>query len=91
MIIEKVVHMHFMHVWTIGDVALQKKNSIDEMLRVVSLTGAHGRNVVLFKHQDLSRKANNIPNKPLLVVCMQRNYSKEISSHSNVVCQCCKR
>jgi hypothetical protein len=24
MIIEKVVHMPFMHVWTIGDVALQK-------------------------------------------------------------------
>jgi hypothetical protein len=75
MIIEKVVHMHFMHVWTIGDVALQK-NFIDEMLRVVSLTGAHGRNVVLFKDQDLYRKANNIPNRPLLVVRMQRNYSE---------------
>lgn len=62
-IIEKVVHMHFMHVWTIGDEALQKL-AIDEMQKAVSLTGAHGGNVVIFKDQDLSRKSNSVPNKP---------------------------
>jgi hypothetical protein len=62
-IIEKMVHMSFMHVWTIRDKEMQK-NAIDEMQKVVSLTGAHGGNVVIFKHAELSGKSNNVPNKP---------------------------
>ena len=55
--------MHFMHVWIIGDVALQKV-AIVEMQMVVSFKGAHGGNVVIFKDQDLFRKPNNVLNKP---------------------------
>lgn len=54
------------------------KTSIHEMLRVVSLMGAHGGNVMIIKHQDLFGKSNNIPNKPPLVVHMERNYLREI-------------
>ena len=62
-IIEKMVHMHFMHVWTIKDKALQK-TAIEDMQRVVSLTGAHGRNIIIFKDHDLSGKSNDVPCKP---------------------------
>jgi hypothetical protein len=34
------------------------------MEKIVSLTGAHGGNVVIFKDTDLSGKSNNVPNKP---------------------------
>lgn len=34
------------------------------MERVISETGAHGGNVVIFKDQELSGKSNNVPNKP---------------------------
>ena len=62
-IIEKMVHMHFMHVWTIGEEAIQK-TAIHEMQAAVSLTGAHGGNVIIFKDNELSGKSNNVPNKP---------------------------
>ena len=61
--VEKIVHLHFIHIWTIRDQALQK-SAVEEMQRVVSLTGAHGGNVVIFKDGELSRKGNNVPNKP---------------------------
>jgi len=50
-------------VWTIGDEALQKV-AIDEMQKAMSLTGAHGGNVVIFKDWDLFGKSNIVPNKP---------------------------
>ena len=62
-IIEKMVHMHFMHVWTIKDKALQRI-AINDMQTVLSLTRAHGRNVIIFKDQDLSGKSNDVPCKP---------------------------
>lgn len=62
-IIEKIIHMHFMHIWTIREPRLQKQ-AMDEMQRVVSLTGAHGGNVVIFKDEDLSGRSNSVPNKP---------------------------
>lgn len=62
-IIEKIVHLHFIHIWTIRDAALQKV-AVDEMQKIVSLTGAHGGNVVIFKSEELSGKCNNVPNKP---------------------------
>jgi hypothetical protein len=62
-IIEKIVHLHFIHIWTIRDDAL-RKSAIREMERAVSLTGAHGGNVTIFKDEDLSGKSNNVPNKP---------------------------
>ena len=34
------------------------------MQRVVSLTGAHGGNVMIFKDEQLSDKVNSVPNKP---------------------------
>lgn len=34
------------------------------MQRVVSFTGAHGGNVIIFKDEDLSGKSNSVPNKP---------------------------
>ena len=61
--VEKIVRMHFMHVWTIRDPALQKL-AIDDMQKVVSLTGVHGGNIVIFKDEMLSGKSNSIPNKP---------------------------
>ena len=61
--IEKIVHLHFIHIWTIRDQALQK-TAVEEMQRVVSLTGAHGGNVMIFKDEELSGKGNNVPNKP---------------------------
>ena len=62
-IIEKIVHLHFMHVWTIRNEEIQAQ-AVAEMEKVVSLTGAHGSNVVIFKSQDLSGKSNNVPRKP---------------------------
>ena len=35
------------------------------MQKVVSLTGAHGGNVTIFKDVDLFEKFNNVPNKSL--------------------------
>lgn len=61
-IIEKLVHLHFMQVWVIRNEARQKE-AIIKMQKAVSLTGAHGGNVIMFKDEDLSGKCNNIPNK----------------------------
>jgi hypothetical protein len=61
--VEKIMHLHFMHIWTIRDEAL-KKQVVDEMQRVVSFTCAHGGNVIIFKDDDLSSKSNSVPNKP---------------------------
>lgn len=65
-IIEKIVHLHFMEfmqVWVIRDNACQKI-VVDKMQKAVSLTGAHGGNVIIFKDIDLSGKSNSVPNKP---------------------------
>jgi hypothetical protein len=62
-IIEKVVHLHFMQVWAIQDEAKQRK-AIDDMQKAISLTGAHGRNVVIFKDDGLFGKSSSVPNKP---------------------------
>lgn len=61
--VKKIVHLHFSHIWTIRDQALQK-SAVEEMQRLVSLTGAHSGNVVIFKDEELSGKGNNVPNKP---------------------------
>lgn len=60
---KKVVHMNFMHVWTIGDVTFQKI-AINEIQRVVLSTDARGGYIVILKNIDISRKSNNGPNKP---------------------------
>lgn len=52
--VEKIVHLHFMHIWTIRDEALNKQ-AVDEMQRVVSFTSAHGGNVIIFKDEDFIR------------------------------------
>lgn len=43
-IIKKIMHLHFMFVWMIRD-KREQKLAIDEMQRVLSATGAHGREV----------------------------------------------
>jgi hypothetical protein len=62
-IIEKIVHLHFQFIWTIRDKVMQKQ-AIEDMQKVVSSTGAHGGNVIIFKDDQLSGKKNNVPNKP---------------------------
>jgi len=54
-----------MYIWTIRD-KIQQKQAIDAMQVVLSSAGAHGGNVQIFKDDDLSRKSNSVPNKPLL-------------------------
>jgi len=63
-IIEKIVHLHFIHIWTINDDAL-KKSTVGDIERIVSLTSAHGGNMTIFKNEDCSSLKNNVPNKPL--------------------------
>jgi len=62
-IVEKIVHLHFIYIWTIRDEAL-KKATTKEMERIISESGAHGGNVIIFKDEQLSGKSNNVPNKP---------------------------
>lgn len=64
-IVEKILHLHFIFIWTIREKTLQKE-AIDQMQKVLSAIGAHGGNVVIFKDTDLSGKSNNVPNKPSL-------------------------
>jgi len=54
-----------MFVWTIRDEAM-KAVAIDQIQKVLSSTGAHGGNVMIFKDADLSGKSNSVPNKPSL-------------------------
>lgn len=44
----------------------QQKLAINDLQKILSATGAHGGNVLIFKDQDLSGKSNSIPNKPSL-------------------------
>lgn len=83
-IIEKIVHMHFMHVWTIRDPAVQKL-VVDGMQKVVSLTGAHGGNIVIFKDVDLSGKSNSVPNKPSFSGAHALKLFKSNSSDTSLV------
>jgi hypothetical protein len=62
-ICEKIVHLHFQFIWTLRDKSLQKA-AIEEMQMVLSSTGAHGGNVIIFKNAHLSGTKNNIPSKP---------------------------
>lgn len=62
-IVEKSVHLHFMNVWTNRNTTTQQA-AIDEMERTISMTGAHGGNVKIFKDDALSGKVNSVPNKP---------------------------
>lgn len=62
-IVEKIVHLHFQFIWTIRDKKLQEQ-AIEDMQRVISSTGAHGGNVVIFKDDKLSGKKNSVPSKP---------------------------
>jgi hypothetical protein len=62
-IVEKIVHLHFQFIWTLRDKNIQKI-AIEDMQRVLSSTGAHGGNVIIFKDEQLSGKQNNIPSKP---------------------------
>ena len=84
MMIEKIVHMHFMHVWTIKGSALQSL-AIDHMQKVVSLTGAHGGNVVIFKDENFSGKSNSVPNKPSFSGAHAHNFFKSIPSNMSLV------
>lgn len=52
-----------MFIWTIRDKKLQEQ-AIEDMQRVISSTGAHGGNVVIFKDDKLSGKKNSVPSKP---------------------------
>lgn len=64
-IVEKILHLHFIFIWTIRDKIIQAE-AIEQMQKVLSATGAHGGNVLIFKDVELSGKTNNIPNKPSL-------------------------
>lgn len=64
-IVEKLLHLQFIFVWTMRDKELQKV-AIQDLQRILSATGAHGGNVIIFKDHDLSGKANSVPNKPSL-------------------------
>lgn len=64
-IVEKILHLHFIFVWTMRDKE-QQELAIDDLQKILSATGAHGGNVLIFKDQDLSGKSNSIPNKPSL-------------------------
>jgi hypothetical protein len=64
-IVEKILHLHFMFIWTIRDKKVQIQ-AIEDMQRVLSATRAHGGNVLIFKDADLSGKSNDVPNKPSL-------------------------
>jgi len=63
--VEKILHFHFIFLWTIRDKPVQTL-AIDLMQKVISSTGAHGGNVVIFKDPELSGKSNSVPNKPSL-------------------------
>jgi hypothetical protein len=62
-IVEKLVLLHFQFIWTLRDKQLQKQATSD-MQKVLSSTGAHGGNVLIFKDDKLSSKSNNVPSKP---------------------------
>lgn len=62
-IVEKIVQLHFIHIWMTRDEAL-KKVATKEMEKIISQTSAHWGNVIIFKDKELSRKSNNVPNKP---------------------------
>lgn len=62
-IVEKIVGLHFQFIWTLRDKELQKK-AVFDMQKVLSSTGAHGGNVIIFTDGKASRKSNNVPCKP---------------------------
>jgi hypothetical protein len=62
-IVEKIVHLHFQFVWTIKTKSLQEL-AIKSMEKAISVCGAHGGNVKIFKDAELSGKSNSVPNKP---------------------------
>lgn len=62
-IVEKIVHLHFQFIWTIRDKKLKEAATI-EMQKIISSTGAHGGNVIIFQDEQLSGKQNNVPSKP---------------------------
>jgi hypothetical protein len=71
--VEKILHLHFIFIWTIRDKRLQAE-AVDDMQKVLSAMGAHGGNVVIFKDAKLSGKSNNIPNKPSLSGANMNNF-----------------
>jgi len=62
-IVEKIVHLHFQFIWTLGDKSIQQQ-AITEMQQVISATGAHGSNVKIFKDEKMAGKNSDVPCKP---------------------------
>jgi hypothetical protein len=51
-IVEKIVHLHFQLIWTLRDKDVQRR-TIVEMQKVLSSTGVHEINVIIFKDEQI--------------------------------------